>query len=230
MYKIGIIDDEIYFLNKIRNTINKTLMNESIEYQIYFFHNAEEYLSSDISCDLLFLDIEMNEIDGITLSKQINNSYIIFVSSHDEYIRDAYGKNVLAYLYKDEIDRLLPKVLIKVISECNNVISLKSSDGIQFINKNNIIYFYTENRKIYVQLMNIKMQVYSTSLVQLQSNLGNSFYKVNDYCLVNLNHIHKISNSHIYVGLENIEIPIPRGKIKQIKRIVLDFKERNNHV
>lgn len=121
-------------------------------------------------------------------------------------------------------------MLIKVISECNNVISLKSSDGIQFINKNNIIYFYIENRKIYVQLMNIKMQVYSTSLVQLQSNLGNSFYKVNDYCLVNLNHIHKISNSHIYVGLENIEIPIPRGKIKQIKRIVLDFKERNNHV
>lgn len=231
MYSIVIIDDEYIFQNKIKNTINKTLMNEPIEYKIHVFSSAEDYLKhTNFKSDIIFLDIEMREMNGIDLSKQIDNTTIVFVTSHDEYVRQAYGKNIIAYLFKDEINEILPKILMSAISSFQKeTLPIKTEDGICYLQKSDISYFYIENRKIYAHIYNKNIRIYTTSLVKIKTYLGENFYKINDYYLVNLDHVNSICNSSVYVKDDSTPIPIPKGKVKLIKSIILEYKKERNH-
>lgn len=53
--------------------------------------------------DLLLLDIEMPERDGISIKEEIGNGerpLIVFVTGYEEYMPRAFGKNVIGFVHK----------------------------------------------------------------------------------------------------------------------------------
>lgn len=100
--KIAIIDDDVYFLNLIKNKLLKLNYNLALE----CYQDPYEFIEHINDFNYVLLDIEMPEIDGISLAKQLRNNIIsiFFITSHEELMIKAFGKNVEGFILKDDLD------------------------------------------------------------------------------------------------------------------------------
>lgn len=73
------------------------------EIEIEEYASGEQYLAAE-EADILLLDIEMGQMNGIEvkerLQRQQAEARILFVTSYDEFMEEAYGRNVFGFLKK----------------------------------------------------------------------------------------------------------------------------------
>lgn len=95
----AIVDDEPLALNLLESYVNKTP----------FLHLAGKYSSAvqamkelpGKQVDLLFLDIQMPELNGLEFSRMVDqHTRIIFTTAFGQYAIDGYKVNALDYLLK----------------------------------------------------------------------------------------------------------------------------------
>ena len=93
MINIAIVDDEPIFIYTLNNIIDNCCNSLGVKHLIDKFSNGYSVLENYNKYHLIFLDIEMPLIDGITIAKKINElkfesefPYFIFVTSHDELV------------------------------------------------------------------------------------------------------------------------------------------------
>ena len=103
--RIIICDDDTTFSLELKNEIlNFFKKKKSKAPEISVFHNGEDLLSGQPNADIVFLDIEMPGLDGITVGRKLksqNENVIIFVvTSFLEYLDDAMRFHVFRYLSK----------------------------------------------------------------------------------------------------------------------------------
>lgn len=100
--KIAICDDQKIYRDDILAHCKRLLCEEGSVYKVYT--SGEELLTSGEMFDFLFLDIEMTGMDGIQvkelLEQQSIQGKIIFLTSHEERMREAFGANVIGFLRK----------------------------------------------------------------------------------------------------------------------------------
>ena len=80
--KIAVCDDE----KIICEDIQKKLINIKSDYLIDSFNTSNDILLNALKYDIIFLDIEMPEIDGLSIAKELRQrsykGYIVFLTSH----------------------------------------------------------------------------------------------------------------------------------------------------
>lgn len=98
--KIAICDDETILCKELKEKISKFYS----EYSIDTFHSGKELLRCPNEYDIIFLDIEMPGEDGMETAKKLRSqnckSYIIFLTSHTEYMPDAFKVKAFRFLAK----------------------------------------------------------------------------------------------------------------------------------
>ena len=99
---------------------NLTIINE--------FSNAIEtynYLQSN-SVDLIFLDIEMPEMTGIELTKNLSGKdvIIIYTTSNKEYALEAFELNIADYLLKP----VMPARFLQAVSKAQAILDSRKED------------------------------------------------------------------------------------------------------
>lgn len=221
MLKIAIVDDEQEARDRLRKVLNQTMINHQVDYQIYEFQGGSELLDEDVNeIDIVFLDIEMKDENGVEVSKKMremeSKPVIIFVTSYDGYIRNAFGLNIYAYIMKDEIDAVVPRTLLSLLKEMNmkEYLVLHSDMGPLTIRYQDILFFTIDERKLYVKTRNENIRIYGTSLKKLHANLNDNFLCPNSKYIVNGSHIQSIENGAVI--MEDKEcIFISKGKFKR---------------
>ena len=107
--KIAICDDEKEFRDLIRVYIEDYLNTKDILYTIDTFISGEKFLNETFPSEysIIFLDINMEGMDGITTAKKIRergiNSYIVFVTAYIDYSLEGYKVGAVRYLLKNWI-------------------------------------------------------------------------------------------------------------------------------
>ena len=110
MIKCIAIDDEFPATQVIKAFVEKVAELELLE----SFTNAEEailYLQQN-EVDILFLDIQMPQINGLDLAKSLRKDYqIIFTTAYDNYALEGFNLKAIDYLLKPfSFDRFLQAV------------------------------------------------------------------------------------------------------------------------
>ncbi|MEG0276004.1 MAG: LytTR family DNA-binding domain-containing protein [Coprobacillus sp.] len=238
MIHIGICDDNKYDINKIHNIITISFMDKTFEYQIHEYTFSQSFLDEfeQYVFDIVFLDIEIDEQDGISLSKKLQESqnvpYIIFITSHSSFMKDAFGYNVYKYILKDEIEVLLPKTLDSLINKLtqNTQLILPSEEGQLSLLYKDIHYIEYEDRKIFMKHKNQYIQLYISSLKKVFDSIDNSaFIYINNRYIVNMHYIQSMKEGIIII--DNLEIEIPKGKRKDVYQMYQKFTlEKYKHV
>ncbi|NBJ95378.1 LytR/AlgR family response regulator transcription factor [Parablautia muri] len=92
MFHIAVCDDEEYFRLRVRNLIEEYMKNRGFACQTDLFPSGKEMLEVAESIqqyDVIFLDISMEEMDGIETARRIrqvsSNVYIVFVTAYITY-------------------------------------------------------------------------------------------------------------------------------------------------
>lgn len=147
--RFAIIDDDINFAELLQNKITLLCNKNNYEVKIKCFSEAEPVLEEDqfIKYDIIFLDIEMPEVNGIDVAEKINrlrgNSdipYIIFVTSKDNMVFEALKVLPYSFVRKSQLEDI--EVCVNSLCKRLNLsptYSIKDGRGIRSIEIKNII-------------------------------------------------------------------------------------------
>lgn len=123
-----------------------TAVTEQSQSDARFAHSGYELLNSEITFDLIFLDIEMPEIDGMKtaelLREKRNESLIIFLTSHTECMPDAFKVKAFRFLSKPIEREGFTEVVVEAKKEFLNgrkiVITVK--EEVKLVSQKDIVY------------------------------------------------------------------------------------------
>ena len=103
MFHIAIVDDDQVIHQKLEEMITSILFKYPIPFKVSHFFSGNAFLSSKDIFSLILLDIEMNDGDGILTKNSLKtHTPIIFLSSYQDRMIEAFGNHVVAYLLKKQ--------------------------------------------------------------------------------------------------------------------------------
>lgn len=101
--KIAILDNDKYFCDKIKQLI---IDNSYVSgFDIDMYESPRIFLENRNKYDILFLEIDLLEIDGIDIVRKLKSNQIIIVVVTNSYdrITEVIGINVAGYIIKNQI-------------------------------------------------------------------------------------------------------------------------------
>ena len=99
MLRCAIVDDEPLALSLLESYVNKTPFLQLVGKYSSAVQAMKELPGEEV--DLLFLDIQMPELNGLEFSKMVDpHTRIVFTTAFGQYAIDGYRVNALDYLLK----------------------------------------------------------------------------------------------------------------------------------
>jgi Response regulator of the LytR/AlgR family len=221
--KIAVCDDEPQMANVIGEYVREYFLEECT---LDFFYSGHEFLSSDKEYTIVFMDIELEDSNGIDIAEYIKkknkNTFIIFITNFSGYCKQAISVHAFEYLLKpikrtelfsilDELKEYLhEKFTIKTVR-------LKTEKGILQVPINQIIYFEYIERKVRMFLNDEKMFINYT-LTQIYNLLiKDDFAMPHRAYIVNLCKIRLIRKFDIFLENGGV-IPLAQKKASNFKK------------
>ena len=221
-----IVDDETIAREIIETHVSK-IKNINV---IASCSNALEAFNviSNHDIDLVFLDINMPEISGISFAKSINKDIkIIFTTAYRDYAVEGFELQAVDYLLKPiAFDRLLkavntyfevysePKNRTIKQTETNNFMFVRSDRRMIKIDFDAIVYIesYSDYIKIHLTLETV---VTRETISSIEAKLPtDSFIRIHRSYIISIDNITSFTNEHI--NIHNKALSISRSYKKDV--------------
>ena len=234
--RIAIVEDEQTFADELAEYITRFSQEYQAAVQCQHFKSSVTFLSSyQPVWDLLLLDIEMPNMDGMTLAHKIReidqNVLLIFITKVAKYAMAGYEvaaldyvlKPVNYYVFSMKLRRVLGLLETKqknhIVIQGNGFIRKVPVETIQYID----VFSHTISYHTHLETIS---STGSKSIRELEKELSpNGFCKCNQCYLVNLQHVHSIEKDTVVLtGGEHLKIS--RNRKKPFMQALLDFLGR----
>lgn len=231
--RIAICDDEEKYRIQLKTILDKLLINTDDDIETF---DDGRYLAAafrEEPFDLIFLDIEMPSVDGITLAKKIRSLSdkvnIVFLTGHIEYALEGYEVNALRYLTKpvdiDKLKEVLSYVRNKMGSSKQIIVKEEGEEIL--ININDVIYIESMNQNVGI-VTNGGTHVIRYNIGDFEEQLKNDgFFRIHRGYLISLSKVKKlVKNDVVLEGSDGeILLPVSRGNIKALKEVLYSYVE-----
>ncbi len=216
-----VVDDEPLALKKVVDFIQKTPFLE-LAGEFHNPLNAIEFLTEE-SVDLIFLDIQMPDLNGVDFAKTIQDDdpKIIFTTAYADYALEGFRVNAIDYLLKpfsyqeflnaaNKAKKLFDAELatLQPLETGKQFLFLKSEYRILRIDFNDILYIEGLDDYVKVHLQSEEKPVLSLNTVKsLEQKLpSEKFMRVHRSYIVNLEKIRVIERGRIVFGKTYIPV------------------------
>ncbi len=211
--QIGICDDDSKEIEYLKEIVEEYLLSRKIGGTIITFCSPKAMLEKDITLDLLFLDIEMPEQNGLVTAQDIRRKdrevRIVFLTYHREYIQKAFVVKAYRYLYKpydkSDIYEVLNHVVREIITVPGTYFGKKGGERL-WIRYCDIYYIEAlgDGSVIILQDNNI---ITGKTLKYWRQCLPEDFMQCHKSFIVNMYYIKEITNTSIVLK-DHKEIPL----------------------
>lgn len=234
--RMAIVDD----VNAEQEIIQKYILewadihNELVEFCC--FESSENFLFSweeDKAYDLLILDIEMGEMNGLELARKLRAENIgipiLFVTGYDEYMQYGYDVDALHYLLKpvnkERLFVTLNKLEASVQEEIKRLI-LNTKDEVKRITVNDLMYVEAKGHGSTIHLKDAVFDV-RESLGTIEKSVIDEKHiiKCHRAFIVNLRYCAALKNGNLILD-NNEVIPISRNHVKDVQMQFLNYYKR----
>ncbi len=231
--KIAICDDEQIF----RDTLYKKLVKYNKTFEIKEFRTGRELIDSRIKFDIIFLDIEMPELNGMDTAKKLRKlsvgSIIIFLTSHIECIQDAFKVKAFRFLSKpvqeDALNEALEEAEKEIVGQEKIVINQKGK--IFELSVPDVMYFEAFGDGTYVYDNKDNVYECTVALKEWDKRLeGMPFFKIHKSYIVSMMYVSSINNNVLRLEGVDQEFTISRRNITPFKDAYMDFVKNNSRV
>lgn len=231
-YKVILVDDEHTALQNLKNKIEK---NSDLVEVVGSYQNPLEALRAinENAPDILFLDIQMPQLNGFELLNKIDDlsSQVIFSTAYGEYALDAIKKNAVDYILKPidnkELKTALDKAIFNIehardnqntnlvellnkIIERDHKLKVPTQRGISFIPQDEIIHLEGYDGYTKIHLINGKTVISSYNLGKFSEFLDDNFFKCHKSHYVNIKEVRGIENEGFIIIGEDYRVPITK--------------------
>lgn len=218
MIKIAICDDEKIILGILQRKVAQCLEELNIESEIILYEGAQELLEEKRELDILFLDIEMPQMDGIEAGKKLrkngNECKIIVATSRKERFKEAFRINAFRFITKPfEIEEIR-----EALEE-----AVKALGGVEKIEvyKNRVKCEILQRDILYIEAIDSSVEFVleegifrkETSLTELEKELDETvFFRINRQCIVNMAQMEEYVKGTIFINNEKKKVSQRRKK------------------
>lgn len=212
MIKIAICDDEKEIVNLVKKYIdNVTSELEKVVSVIPYidWKNMEYDLSEGEVYDIIFMDIEYGNVNGIQLVEQIKGKYpttnIIFITGHHEFVFDVFAVQPFGFLRKPIDFEEFKKVFVGAMEKSQMVEMFEYVyNRITYkLPLNEVIWFNSDGRKIHIKTIKEDREFYG-KLDDIEGRvhlLNDGFLRIAHSYLVNSEFVSSIAHNVITVNL-----------------------------
>ena len=197
MLSIAVCDDEIIECCNMAKRIKGIMEEMKTPCIIRQFQSGRELLEALESFDIVFLDIIMQDLDGMKTAqvfrKQAFDKILIFMSSSREYVFEAYDVEAFQYLLKPVDDRKLKSVLQKAVLKTERrsqefiIVSRERQKRKLFLDE--IYYFEIKGRVVEAHGSEGAFTYYER-IGELEDKLGGKgFFRCHKSYLINLKYV-----------------------------------------
>ncbi|MEH7076949.1 LytR/AlgR family response regulator transcription factor [Neobacillus drentensis] len=243
MLKAYILDDEPLARDEL-----KYLLIRSAQVEIIGEGDCIEDAVADITelkPDLVFLDIELAEENGLSLARQLetleDTPAIVFATAYDEYALEAFELDAVDYILKPFDEERILKTLEKIKKmknignenipiaptikhNSNGKIAVLADERIILLTVADILYLEASEGKCNIITINQAYKV-ADALVVLEKKLNKAkFLRVHRSFIVNLDHIVEIepwfNSTYNLQMMDGSKVPVSRTYVKELKQLL----------
>ena len=234
MLNFIICDDDILMVNKLSLLFEKAFIKNDFDAKIVLktsnYKEVLSFMSSNL-VNVVVLDIEFknSKVNGLNIAEKIRNinkdCYIIFITSHFEYVMEAYDYKTFAYLFKnaisvDTLSDTLNRLFDDISGSSTKFIKIDSKgtfvdlNDVQFIEKNSMKLIYHTSHDI--------LETYN-SFSKIEDKLPDNFVRCHKSFIANVNNIAHISLADSSITFKNDEICYIGPKYKNRLMEVINY-------
>lgn len=236
MLRVAICDDNIDFTVKIKNLLLDYCKREQMLCDISVYNHAEEVSPQAVqNIDLLLLDVEMGEKNGIEVAREIrsynDDLIIVYISSYVEYATFGYNVRAFRYILKQDIEKMFDDCITSVLVQLNlkqDVLKFKINSDLIKVKIKDIIYLSSFRRKVIVKTtskINPEYEFYSSLTEQERELTDKGFIRIQRGYLVNMEYIKKIYKGVAYLS-NGEEIAISREEYSTICEKYMAYRSK----
>lgn len=192
--------------------------------EVKLYGNAESLLA-DVEqgrkhFDLYLLDIFMeNSMNGIELAGKLRMeeeaAVICFVSTSDDFYREAYDLYAVQYLIKpvgrEELEKLLDKVEKIFIRNMEKTLRYSWRRALGAIPYGKVLYITSREHLLFIHCTDGRVQESTGKLNDLEQQIcGDTFLRCHQSFIVNMYHVREFSGMELTLALEGEKVPVSR--------------------
>lgn len=233
MLSIAVLDDEDMYIDRVCKITEKCMEQMGMDYSICVYKNGRdvlEELKKGRYFDVYLLDMELPDINGLEVAKQIrrrlSESILIYITHYVNYSIKAYEVNTYRYILKTELEVNLPQAYLAMVEALKR---RKKQDMFYMIERygqrEKIYYrdiYYLKKDKKYVDIVHkdgvssVRISL-GTMLEELQ---GEEFLMIDRSYVVNINHVRLLKNDSVYITNGEI-LPVSRPKLSSVRDAIM---------
>ncbi|MCI9174298.1 MAG: response regulator transcription factor [Lachnospiraceae bacterium] len=234
--QIGICDDQKEIREMIMEKVRRCYPTEDMT----AYRSGRELLDAHHLPDILFLDIQMPEPDGMETARELRKRdgqmIIIFVTVTEDYVFQAFDVGAFHYLVKPLEDEKLGEVLEKAVSQykeraLESMGAKRERPSLMVTSKGehitvpfeDIVYAEVFNRKIILHTMDAEIEYYG-KMKELEKRAGEDFYRSHRAYLVNFNFVRRYNAAVIY--LKKGQALVAKQNYQDFVKCYLRFNQR----
>lgn len=235
-YKIAVCDDDNNICKALESYISKYSFQIDTNIEVSIYNNGKALLDeykANKSFDILLLDVEMPDINGIETAKKIRTDFtketlVIFISNYPEYMQDSFTVHPYYYITKPVAEQTFFNVLSEALmelSEKNSFMVIEDMIGRKVvIHLKDLMYIENNNAKlkeVFFYMTDEIIRVHGT--IKEWTKRLEDYNFVNCYrgVIINLEYIHTIWGGKVELR-NGKSFKISRGKECELKDKYID--------
>lgn len=222
MIRIGIVEDDAVSRKLILDYLARyqTAHSESFETSV-FDDGAQILRGYRPRFDIILLDIQMEDVDGMTAAKRIrqvdDQVVLVFITSSPQFAIKGYEVDATSYLLKPlpwfAFEQELSRSIVLARKRVGSSVLLQSGGEVIRLALGDIVYIESVKHRLEIHTTTASHSI-SGALKDMEARLeGQDFFRSNSCYLVNLAHVQGVRDqSCIMTGGVELRISRPRKK------------------
>ena len=229
---IAILDDDPDFAHILSRMITKVLSARKVQAHVHIFRTTAQADISPLTFDLLFLDVELGDENGIQWVKKWRKTRkfqdIIVTSAYDHYVFDSMEIRPFAYIRKTYLEEDLRKAMKRYWKESGKepiYVIVKDGKKDILVDPYHIDYLQANGLYIDIIMDNEEPIVVRNHINELQHTLEKyGFVRIQISYLVNVKFIERYDGKNVYLR-NGIKKPISSHFDKIIREKLRSYME-----
>ena len=226
--RIAICDDENTFLRDLEEKIYKIIPR--LDCNVEPFSCADDLLSSTPKYDIIFLDIEMGGMDGMTAARIIRQTDsevpLVFLTSHTEMAIEGYEVNAFRFLKKPVDNDKLRQTLndIRLMKASRRGVLIKSEGDDVLLIPAEVLFIESDNNNVRIVTTEgtISTRMKLSEAIDLLNGISDTFRRVHRCTAVNMAHVGRIREKEAVMDNGSI-VGISRSHFAKFKNEMYQY-------